>query len=239
MRITCIVIDYRFTEQDVGVMLVYLILTRIEAKEVGRSMYRSSARSPVALVLDTEPQITALLCRAFKLHGFDTFAAIDSLAATRELESTAFDFVLIDIASAGVSLNRFVYSVHVGHLALMSASHDSHIAVFCACSYFQKPFPPSDVVAAAVRVVGKEDLKRSKEHLARPATDEIASLYRTENILRLSDAMSAHKTRQDSSPGMAECDNVGTRTQGVAPTWNRHAHRDYSGLIGKLESWEP
>lgn len=138
-----------------------------------------TSTDPVALVVDDEPQMRAIITFALETQGFECLEAGDAAAAWHVVEHRPLDLVVLDVmmpGEDGLALCRRVRAGgHDVPVILLTAKGEVRHRVdgleAGADDYLTKPFSPRELALRAQAVV-----RRNRAHQQRPASLVVGAL---------------------------------------------------------------
>jgi len=146
-------------------------------------------RDPVALVVDDEPQMRAIITFALETQGFTCLEASDARTAWHVVEHTPLDLVVLDVmmpGEDGVTLCRRIRRGHDVPIILLTAKGEVDDRVdgleAGADDYLTKPFSPRELALRAQAVV------RRARPTAGPASIVVGTLEIDLATMRATDA---------------------------------------------------
>lgn len=153
--------------------------------------------TPAILVVDDEPSVCGLVCRALGSEGYRCYAAADGGEAIEMLQEQSFDLVVSDVAMPGMSGIDLLTHVHDERLdvgvVMITGMEDREVAIKAlelgAYGYVFKPFKPTEIVVPVKNALRRLQLERFRvgyeQELEQTVEERTAMIRRREEEIAL------------------------------------------------------
>lgn len=149
---------------------------------------------PLVLVVDDEEQMLSIVTFALHTQGFETRTATDVTSAWKELTSTRFDLVVLDIMlphGSGLDLTRRIRAKGMYPpiilLTALDAEHNRIVGLEAgADDYLAKPFSPRELALRAEAIYRRTTTRQPPKDIYGPLSVADNGIYHGDAKLNLS-----------------------------------------------------